>query len=132
MVNHGSGRVRLEFRIPARGLIGFRFVFVTRNERDGNHVPPICGLGGMAWSDCGTHDGRLVADRAGMATAYALANLQQRGILFINAQTPVYEGMIVGENSRTNDLNVNVTKEKQQQICARLLRMKRFGWFLRR
>ncbi len=114
MVNHGSGRVRLEFRIPARGLIGFRSIFLTETKGTGimNHL----FAGWEPWhGPIGTRPtGALVADRVGQATAYALANLQERGTMFIDPQTAVYEGMIVGENSRTNDLDVNITKEKKQ------------------
>jgi GTP-binding protein len=114
MVNHGSGRVRLEFRIPARGLIGFRSIFLTETKGTGimNHL----FAGWEPWhGPIGTRPtGALVADRPGAATAYALANLQERGTMFIDPQTTVYEGMIVGENSRTNDLDVNITKEKKQ------------------
>jgi GTP-binding protein len=114
MVNHGSGRVRLEFRIPARGLIGFRSMFLTDTKGTGimNHL----FAGWEPWHGpiASRLTGAMVADRAGVATAYALSNLQERGIMFIDAQTPVYEGMIVGENSRNNDLDVNITKEKKQ------------------
>jgi GTP-binding protein len=114
MVNHGSGRVRLEFRIPARGLIGFRSLFLTETKGTGimNHL----FAGWEPWHGpiASRMTGALVADRPGGATAYALANLQERGILFIEPQTSVYEGMIIGENSRANDLDVNVTKEKKQ------------------
>jgi GTP-binding protein len=114
MVNHGSGRVRLEFRIPARGLIGFRSQFLTDTKGTGimNHIfagwePWHGAIGARA-------TGALVADRTGVATAYAIYNLQERGEIFIDPATPVYEGMIVGENSRPNDMDVNVTKEKKQ------------------
>ena len=114
MVNHGSGRVRLEFRIPARGLIGFRSIFLTETKGTGimNHL----FAGWEPWHGpiASRLTGALVADRVGQATAYALANLQERGMMFIDPQTAVYEGMIVGENSRTNDLDVNITKEKKQ------------------
>ncbi len=114
MVNHGSGRVRLEFRIPARGLIGFRSTFLTDTKGTGimNHL----FAGWEPWHGpiASRVTGAMVADRPGVATAYALSNLQERGIMFIDAQTPVYEGMIVGENSRNNDLDVNITKEKKQ------------------
>ncbi len=114
MVNHGSGRVRLEFRIPARGLIGFRSMFLTDTKGTGimNHL----FAGWEPWHGliASRMTGALVADRPGAATAYALANLQERGVMFIEPQTQVYEGMIVGENSRTNDLDVNITKEKKQ------------------
>jgi GTP-binding protein len=114
MVNHGSGRVRLEFRIPARGLIGFRSQFVADTKGTGimNHL----FAGWEPWHGAipARSTGALVADRIGMATAYALYNLQERGEIFVEPQTPVYEGMIVGENSRQNDMDVNVTKEKKQ------------------
>jgi GTP-binding protein len=114
MVNHGSGRVRLEFRIPARGLIGFRSQFLTDTKGTGimNHI----FAGWEPWHGAiGTRPtGALVADRSGVATAYAIYNLQERGEIFIDPATQVYEGMIVGENSRQNDMDVNVTKEKKQ------------------
>jgi GTP-binding protein len=114
MVNHGSGRVRLEFRIPARGLIGFRSQFLTDTKGTGimNHL----FAGWEPWHGPipSRATGVLVADRAGVATAYAMANLQERGTMLIEPQTPVYEGMIVAEHSRTNDLDVNITKEKKQ------------------
>ena len=114
MVNHGSGRVRMEFRIPARGLIGFRSQFLTDTRGTGilNHL----FAGWEPWHGPipSRTTGALVADRAGTATAFAIANLQERGEIFIDPQTEVYEGMIIGENSRTNDMDVNVTKEKKQ------------------
>ncbi len=113
MVNHGSGRVRLEFRIPTRGLIGFRSQFLTDTRGAGvmNHL----FAGWEPWSGPipGRPTGALVADRAGRATAYAIYNLQERGEIFIGAGTPVYEGMVIGENARPADLDVNVTKEKK-------------------
>ncbi len=114
MVNHGSGRVRLEFRIPARGLIGFRSQFLTDTKGTGimNHI----FVGWEPWHGAiaARPTGALVADRVGIATAYAIYNLQERGEIFIEPATTVYEGMIIGENSRTNDMDVNVTKEKKQ------------------
>ena len=114
MVNHGSGRVRMEFRIPARGLIGFRSQFLTDTRGTGimNHL----FAGWEPWHGpiAARGTGVLVADRSGAATAFAIANLQDRGEIFIEPATEVYEGMIVGENSRQNDLDVNVTKEKKQ------------------
>ena len=113
MVNHGSGRVRLEFGIPTRGLIGFRSQFLTDTRGTGimNHL----FAGWEPWSGpiAGRPTGGLVADRAGKATAFAIYNLQERGEIFIHAGTPVYEGMIIGENARPADLDVNVTKEKK-------------------
>jgi GTP-binding protein len=114
MVNHGSGRVRLEFRIPARGLIGFRSQFLTDTRGTGimNHL----FAGWEPWHGPipARATGALVADRAGVATAFAISNLQERGEIFVDPQTHVYEGMIIGENARVNDLDVNATKEKKQ------------------
>jgi GTP-binding protein len=114
MVNNGSGRVRLEFRIPARGLIGFRSQFMTDTKGTGimNHIF-------SSWEPWhgvipARANGALVADRAGAATSYAIFNLQERGEIFIDPAIQVYEGMIVGENARPNDMDVNVTKEKKQ------------------
>jgi GTP-binding protein len=114
MVNNGSGRVRLEFRIPARGLIGFRSQFLTETKGTGimNHLF-------AAWEPWHgaipvRTTGALVADRTGIATAYAIWNLQERGEIFIDPGAPVYEGMIIGENARAADMDVNVTKEKKQ------------------
>ncbi|HEX6641740.1 MAG TPA: translational GTPase TypA [Thermoanaerobaculia bacterium] len=114
MVNHGSGRVRLEFRVPSRGLIGFRSQFLTDTKGTGimNHL----FAGWEPWHGAipSRATGALVADRAGPATAYAIWNLQERGEIFVEAATEVYEGMVIGENSRANDMDVNVTKEKKQ------------------
>src|SRR6185295_10620496 len=105
MINHGSGRVRLEFRVPTRGLIGFRSQFLTDTRGTGimNHL----FAGWEPWHGPipSRPTGALVADRPGPATAYAMANLQERGEIFVDPQTEVYEGMIVGENSRPNDLD---------------------------
>ena len=114
MVNHGTGWVRMEFLVPARGLIGFRTEFLTDTRGTGiaHHVFE----GYEPWAgDISTRpSGSLVADRSGAATAYAMTNLQERGILFVEPTTEVYEGMIVGENSRDDDMDVNITKEKKQ------------------
>jgi GTP-binding protein len=114
MVNHGSGRVRLEFRIPTRGLIGVRPQLLTDTRGTGimNHL----FAGWERWHGPipSRTTGALVADRPGLATAYAMFNLQERGELFIEPGTAVYEGMIIGENARATDLDVNVTKEKKQ------------------
>ena len=114
MVNNGSGRVRLEFRIPARGLIGFRSQFMTDTKGTGimNHI----FASWEPWHGAipARANGALVADRTGPATSYAIFNLQERGEIFIDPGTQVYEGMIVGENARPNDMDVNVTKEKKQ------------------
>jgi GTP-binding protein len=113
MVNHGTGRVRLEFRLPSRGLIGFRTEFLTDTRGTGimNHLFD----GYDPWQGEIPHraTGALVADRAGRATAYAIGHLQPRGELFVSPGDEVYEGMIVGENSRDNDIDVNITKEKK-------------------
>ncbi|HEX9943403.1 MAG TPA: translational GTPase TypA [Thermoanaerobaculia bacterium] len=113
MVNHGSGRVRMEFRVPSRGLIGFRSEFLTDTRGTGimNHLFD----GWEPWQGEIAHrpTGALVADRMGRATAYAIENLQPRGELFVQPGDEVYEGMVVGEHSRGNDLDVNITKEKK-------------------
>jgi len=114
MVNNGSGRVRLEFRMPARGLIGFRSRFLTDTKGTGvmNHL----FASWEPWHGAipSRPTGALVADRAGAATAYAISNLQERGSIFVDPGTPVYEGMIIGENARPSDMDVNITKEKKQ------------------
>jgi GTP-binding protein len=114
MVNHGTGRVRMEFRIPARGLIGFRSQFLTDTRGTGimNHL----FAGWEPWHGAipSRATGALVADRTGVATAYAIANLQERGEIFISPGQAVYEGMIIGENARNSDMDVNVCKEKKQ------------------
>lgn len=113
MQNNGYGRVRLEFRIPSRGLIGFRSQFLTDTRGTGllNHLYD----GYEPWQGpiSKRQTGALIADRQGISTTYALFHLQPRGVLFIRENTPVFEGMIIGENSRENDLDVNVTKEKK-------------------
>ncbi len=113
MVNHGSGRVRMEFRLPSRGLIGFRTEFLTDTRGTGiaNHLFD----GFEPWQGEIAHrsTGALVADRAGRATAYAIEHLQPRGELFVSPGDEVYEGMVVGENAREADIDVNVTKEKK-------------------
>jgi GTP-binding protein len=113
MNNHGHGRVRLEFRIPSRGLIGFRSQFLTDTRGTGlfNHL--FDGYDPWKGPITKRSTGTLVADRPGKTTTYALYHLQPRGTLFIKENTPVYEGMVVGENSKENDLDVNVTKEKK-------------------
>jgi len=113
MSNHGSGRVRMEFRIPARGLIGFRTEFLTETRGEGlmNHLFD----GWEPWQGDIAHrsTGALVSDRTGRATAYAIENLEPRGTLFVTPGEEVYEGMIVGEHNRANDLDVNVCREKK-------------------
>ena len=113
MVNHGSGRVRLEFRIPTRGLIGFRSQFLTDTRGTGILHHLFAGWEPWHGPIAGRPTGALAADRAGRATAYAISNLQERGEIFIPVGTEVYEGMIIGENARPDDLDVNVTKEKK-------------------
>jgi GTP-binding protein len=113
MSNNGHGRVRLEFRIPARGLIGFRSEFLTDTRGTGllNHL--FDGYEPWQGPISKRATGALVADRPGKSTTYALFHLQPRGELLIKESTPVYEGMIVGENSRDSDIDVNVVKEKK-------------------
>ena len=113
MQNNGFGRVRLEFRIPSRGLIGFRSQFLTDTRGTGllNHL--FDGYEPWHGPISKRQTGALVADRQGTTTTYALFHLQPRGTLFVRENTPVYEGMIIGENSRANDLDVNVIKEKK-------------------
>ncbi len=113
MANNGHGRVRLEFRIPARGLIGFRSEFLTDTRGTGllNHI--FDGYDLWQGPIAKRTTGALVADRPGKTTTYALFHLQPRGELFLKEGTPVYEGMIIGENSRENDIDVNVVKEKK-------------------
>jgi GTP-binding protein len=114
MVNHGSGRVRLEFRIPSRGLIGLRSQLLT-DTRGTALIHSIFD----GWIDYGGEmalrpTGGLVADRPGVSTAFALWNVQERGEMFIGPGIEVYEGMVVGENAREADMDVNITKEKKQ------------------
>ncbi len=113
MINNGSGRVRLEYEVPSRGLIGFRGEFLT--ETKGTGLLNTLFLRFDRWQGDlkGRGTGSLVADRIGEATTYALYALQERGSLFIKPQTKVYEGMIVGENARFVDLDVNAIKEKK-------------------
>ena len=113
MVNHGTGWVRMEFVVPSRGLIGFRTEFLTDTRGTGiaNHVfedyEPWVG-------ELKTRqNGSLVADRTGVATSYAMFNLQERGAMFLEPTTEVYEGMIVGENSRVEDMDVNICRERK-------------------
>jgi GTP-binding protein len=113
MVNHGSGRVRLEFHVPTRGLIGLRSEILT--DTRGTAIMNSLFHGYTEWQgEMPTRPtGSLVADRAGRATAYAIYNLQERGEIFVTPGTEVYEGMIVGENARAADLDVNIVKEKK-------------------
>ena len=113
MINHGSGRVRLEFQVPSRGLIGVRGEMLT--DTKGTAIMNSLFHGYIEWQ--GEIEmrptGSLVADRAGVATGYAIFNLQERGVIFIAPGAEVYEGMIIGENSRSSDLDVNIVKEKK-------------------
>jgi len=114
MTNHGTGWVRMEFVVPARGLIGFRTDFLTETRGTGMAAHVFERYEPWTGEIRSRASGSLVADRAGAATAYAMTSLQERGILFVEPTTEVYEGMIVGENSRADDMDVNITKEKQQ------------------
>ncbi|GAA2471565.1 MULTISPECIES: translational GTPase TypA [Actinomycetes] len=113
MSNHGSGWVRMEFVVPSRGLIGFRTEFLTQTR--GTGIGHSIHEGHEPWFGTLTtrNNGSLVADRSGSVTAFAMTNLQERGVLFVDPGTEVYEGMIVGENSRADDMDVNITKEKK-------------------
>ncbi|MBK7601648.1 MAG: translational GTPase TypA [Acidobacteria bacterium] len=113
MINHGKGRVRMEFEIPSRGLIGFRNEFLTETKGTGLLNTLFLRWGKWQGELEGRGTGSLVADRYGAATAYSIFNLQERGELFVKPQTAVYEGMIVGENSRDADLDVNIIREKK-------------------
>jgi GTP-binding protein len=113
MVNHGTGRVRLEFEAPSRGLIGFRNEFLTETKGTGLLNTMFLRWGEWQGAMRGRATGSLVADRTGDTTTYALYNLQERGTLFVRPGTKVYEGMIVGENARAVDLDVNAVKEKK-------------------
>lgn len=113
MINHGKGRVRMEFEIPSRGLIGFRNEFLTETKGTGLLNTLFLRWGKWQGELEGRGTGSLVADRYGAATAYSIFNLQERGELFVKPQTLVYEGMIVGENSRDADLDVNIIREKK-------------------
>ena len=113
MVNHGSGRVRIEYEIPSRGLIGLRSEILT--DTKGTAILNSLFAGYIAWQgDIPTRlTGSLVADRAGKVTGFAIYNLQERGEIFLRPTVEVYEGMIIGENARDNDLNVNIVREKK-------------------
>ncbi len=113
MINNGSGRVRLEFHIPSRGLIGLRSEILT--DTRGTAIMNSLFHGFIEWQGeiASRPTGSLVADRAGKATGNAIFNIQERGEIFISPGTEVYEGMIIGENARTTDLDVNIVKEKK-------------------
>ncbi|MEP7342478.1 MAG: translational GTPase TypA [Acidobacteriota bacterium] len=113
MINHGHGRVRMEFDIPSRGLIGFRNEFLTETKGTGLLNTIFLRWGKWQGELAGRGTGSLISDRSGTATGYAIFNLQERGELFVKPQIEVYEGMIVGENSRDVDLDVNIIREKK-------------------
>ncbi len=113
MVNHGTGRVRLTFEIPSRGLIGYRTEFLTDTKGTGILTHMFDGYKKWAGEIVHRTSGALVADRPGKVTGYAIVNLQQRGELFVGPTEVVYSGMLIGENSRDADLDVNITKEKK-------------------
>ncbi|MFZ1571416.1 MAG: translational GTPase TypA, partial [Candidatus Kapaibacterium sp.] len=113
MVNHGTGRVRLEFSIPSRSLIGYRNEFLTDTKGTGLMNSYLMGYEEHRGDFPTRLTGSLVADRSGNAVPYALFNLEPRGTMFVEPTNPVYEGMIIGEHNRDNDLNVNAVKEKK-------------------
>jgi GTP-binding protein len=113
MVNHGTGWVRMDFRVPARGLIGFRTEFLTETRGTGMLHHVFDGYAPWFGELRTRRSGSLVADRRGPTTGYALMNLQERGAMLVGPGVEVYEGMIVGENSRTEEMDVNPTKEKK-------------------
>jgi GTP-binding protein len=113
MVNHGTGRVRLEFETPSRGLIGFRNEFLTETKGTGLLNTLFLRWGEWLGAMRGRSTGSLIGDRMGETTTYALYNIQERGTLFVRPGTKVYEGMVLGENARAVDLDVNAIKEKK-------------------
>ena len=113
MAQLGSNRVRLQFRIPARGLVGFRNEFLTITRGEGIMSSQFDGYEPWQGKIPKRSNGAIVSDRAGVATPYALFHIQPRGTLLIEASTPVYEGMIIGEHNRDNDLDVNCIREKK-------------------
>jgi GTP-binding protein len=113
LVNNGSGRVRIEFSVPSRGLIGFRDEFLTDTRGTGIMNSYLCGYEEYRGDFAVRFTGSLVADRPGRAVAYAIYNLEPRGTMLVAPGDPVYEGMIVGEHNRDNDIDVNPTKEKK-------------------
>lgn len=113
MVQKGSGRTRLEFRIPSRGLIGYRSTFLTDTRGTGLLNTQFDGWDDYKGEIDSRNTGAMISDRKGMATAYAIWNLQERGTMFVDHGDEVYEGMIVGEHAKENDLEVNITREKK-------------------
>ena len=113
MTNHGTGWVRMEFIVPSRGLIGFRTEFLTITRGTGIANAISHGYEPWAGAIVTRVNGSIVADRAGVATPFAMIALQERMSFFVEPTQEVYEGMVVGENSRADDMDVNITKEKQ-------------------
>jgi len=114
MINNGNGNIRLEFLIPARGLIGYRTHFLTLTRGYGIMNHAFDSYGPYQGSGIGgRHQGVLIASEAGTSTFYGMMSVEDRGILFVTPGTEVYEGMIVGEHTRDNDIIVNICKEKQ-------------------
>jgi predicted membrane GTPase involved in stress response len=112
-VNHGTGWIRMEYVVPSRGLIGFRTEFMTETRGTGQLHHVFDGYEPWHGELRTRPSGSLVADRRGPTTNFALLNLQERGVMFVGPGEEVYEGMIVGENARADDMDVNPTKEKQ-------------------
>jgi GTP-binding protein len=113
MTNHGTGWIRMEYLVPSRGLIGFRTIFLTDTRGTGIAHATFEGYEPWVGEITTRNSGSLVSDRAGVVTSFAMVNLQERGSMFCEATTEVYEGMIIGENSRSDDMDVNITKEKK-------------------
>lgn len=113
MTNHGTGWVRMEFKVPSRGLIGFRTRFLTETRGAGIASSYADGYEPWAGEIEYRTNGSMVADRAGVATPFAMINLQERGTIFVKPTQEVYEGMVIGENARADDMDVNITKEKK-------------------
>lgn len=113
ILNHGSGRVQLEFSVPSRSLIGYRDEFLTDTRGTGIMNSYFSGYEEYRGDFPSRFTGSIVADRQGRATPYALFNLEPRGSLFVAPDVQVYEGMIIGEHNREDDINVNATKEKK-------------------
>ena len=113
MTNHGTGWVRMEFLVPSRGLIGFRTEFLTDTRGTGIAHQTFERYEPWAGELRTRPSGSMISDRSGAATTYAMTSLQERGTLFVDPTTEVYEGMVVGENSRADDMDVNITKEKK-------------------
>ncbi|MCU0313003.1 MAG: translational GTPase TypA, partial [Solirubrobacteraceae bacterium] len=112
MVNHGQGWVRMDYKVPARALIGFRTEFLTETRGTGLMHSVFDGWAPWFGELRTRPTGSLVADRSGKATGFALSSLQERGTLFVSPGDDLYEGMIVGENARAEDLDVNAVREK--------------------